>query len=52
MEELGFQSLDRRDGTLLHGCPLGSAGPLCTLGDRHPGSCRISDCHLVEELGF
>jgi hypothetical protein len=27
-------------------------GPLCTMGGRHFGICRIADCHLLNYLGF
>jgi hypothetical protein len=31
---------------------VSTAGPLCTLGDWPPDSCRVADCHSVGELGF
>jgi hypothetical protein len=30
----------------------GSAGTLCTLGGRPPGSFKVADCYSVEDLGF
>jgi hypothetical protein len=52
MKGLESPLFDGDMGTLLQSQPVGLSGSLCTVGGGPLSTCRVADCHSVEELGF